>query len=373
MDLTECGITCLENLQYFPHLETLVLDKNHLIDLTRVRCPTLPHLTTLWCNNNDIQQLPTFLAHVTMRFPQLRYLSMMENPVVPSSDEGEELMIVGEVRLVDGGRGTPERSRLGMGMGVSGLGTGLGLGLEPDVGLEPGQGSDLGPVPRPGQGLEPGQGLGLGSGLGMGMGSPRSPSSAAHTIHIRRSPPMSHRGNHVPPSGIATPPTLSSQSSSPRISPRSSPRSTHTSSIRNNQIHNNQPSSTTTTPTRPSQPSQSNLSHPSQISQTNDRGHETLEDWSIADFAPFVDENSQHTLSSGITLSKKYYMFIPGLLLYRTNTCLAYAYYREVETSSLSLSPQSLTYTTQTHKLTHSFSRKQRPMRGAFSHDGGNM
>ena len=301
-------------------------------------------------------------------------------------------MIVGEVRLVDGGRGTPERSRLGMGMGVSGLGTGLGLGLEPDVGLEPGQGSDLGPVPRPGQGLEPGQGLGLGSGLGMGMGSPRSPSSAAHTIHIRRSPPMSHRGNHVPPSGIATPPTLSSQSSSPRISPRSSPRSsethtshTHTSDIRNNhQPYNNQPSSPTTTPTRPSQPSQSNLSHPSQISQANDRGHETLEDWSIADFAPFVDENSQHTLSSGMTLSsKKHYLFISvlllitllliTLLLYRINTCLAYAYYREVETSSLSLSPQSLTYTTQTHKLTHSFSRTQRPMRGAFSHDGGNM
>ena len=62
LDLTECGITCLENLQYFPHLETLVLDRNRLVDLTAVRCPPLPHLTTLWCNNNDINHLPTFLG-----------------------------------------------------------------------------------------------------------------------------------------------------------------------------------------------------------------------------------------------------------------------------------------------------------------------
>ena len=40
------------NLQCFPSLQTLVLDKNGLEDIKG--CPSIPTLTTLWFNNNRV-------------------------------------------------------------------------------------------------------------------------------------------------------------------------------------------------------------------------------------------------------------------------------------------------------------------------------
>ena len=136
-------------------------------------------------------------------------------------------------------------------------------------------------------------GVGLGVGVGVGDDSPRSPPSGVHAMYVPRSPPSFSRGNHIPASGIATPPSLSSQCSS-----RSS---------RSSRKHYDQ-SSSPRTPTHPSQNSQSNLSRPSQLAQSNDRARtETLEDWAIADFAALMDEDAQHTLTTGkiseITLS----------------------------------------------------------------------
>lgn len=48
------------NLQCFPSLQTLVLDKNDLQDVRG--CPTIPTLTTLWLNNNRVSAPGTFSA-----------------------------------------------------------------------------------------------------------------------------------------------------------------------------------------------------------------------------------------------------------------------------------------------------------------------
>lgn len=49
-----CRFCCrsFRNLQYFPSLQTLVLDKNNLEDVQE--CPVIPTLTTLWFNNNRV-------------------------------------------------------------------------------------------------------------------------------------------------------------------------------------------------------------------------------------------------------------------------------------------------------------------------------
>jgi hypothetical protein len=71
----------LADLKYFPMLETLILDKNGLTGLEN--CPSLSHLHTLWCNNNEISDLSAFLDCVSEKFPKLRYLSIMRNPGCP--------------------------------------------------------------------------------------------------------------------------------------------------------------------------------------------------------------------------------------------------------------------------------------------------
>ena len=78
VDLTETGIKNLQNLQYFNKLQTLVLDKNNLIDIKTI--PHLPHLNTLWINNNNITDLPEFMDTIVNNCPNLRYLSIMRNP-----------------------------------------------------------------------------------------------------------------------------------------------------------------------------------------------------------------------------------------------------------------------------------------------------
>jgi hypothetical protein len=68
----------LAGLQYFPSLDTLILDKNNLDGL--LNCPDIPTLRTLWFNNNAMTDLPGFMDAVTSKFPKLEYLSVMRNP-----------------------------------------------------------------------------------------------------------------------------------------------------------------------------------------------------------------------------------------------------------------------------------------------------
>lgn len=81
LDLTDCKIQYLESLQNFTRLNVLILDHNNIEDISN--CPSLHTLETLWCNNNRINKLGTFLNNCADKFPSLKHLSIMRNPGVP--------------------------------------------------------------------------------------------------------------------------------------------------------------------------------------------------------------------------------------------------------------------------------------------------
>ena len=60
LDLTECNVQVLESLRVYQRLETLILDKNGLKGISS--CPVVSSLETLWCNNNDIEDLAMFMV-----------------------------------------------------------------------------------------------------------------------------------------------------------------------------------------------------------------------------------------------------------------------------------------------------------------------
>jgi hypothetical protein len=62
-------------------LAGLVLDKNGLRGCAGF--PTMPAVTTLWCNNNAVDDLVAFLDDVARAFPGVTYLSCMRNPCSP--------------------------------------------------------------------------------------------------------------------------------------------------------------------------------------------------------------------------------------------------------------------------------------------------
>ena len=69
------------NLEQFPFLETLVLDKNGLTSLAWL--PPCPTLTTLWANNNALADAEALCDAVGAKFPALQMLSTMRNPCCP--------------------------------------------------------------------------------------------------------------------------------------------------------------------------------------------------------------------------------------------------------------------------------------------------
>jgi len=81
LNLAENKLTSSENMEKFEYLETLVLDKNGLRDLSWM-CP-IATLRTLYVNNNNVTDLPAFIDQVKELFPNLEYLSMMRNPCCP--------------------------------------------------------------------------------------------------------------------------------------------------------------------------------------------------------------------------------------------------------------------------------------------------
>ena len=60
LDLTECNVKVLGNLRLYQRLETLILDKNGLKRISS--CPVVSSLETLWCNNNDIEDLAILMV-----------------------------------------------------------------------------------------------------------------------------------------------------------------------------------------------------------------------------------------------------------------------------------------------------------------------
>eukprot|EP00048_Salpingoeca_helianthica_P003892 m.71574 g.71574 ORF g.71574 m.71574 type:complete len:196 (-) comp12954_c1_seq2:169-756(-) len=79
-------LTEVKSLAAFQQLETLILDNNLLT--SHVKLPFLPKLKTFWVNNNRITNLSIFIEHTAASFPDLIYLSMMNNEAAPSYFNG---------------------------------------------------------------------------------------------------------------------------------------------------------------------------------------------------------------------------------------------------------------------------------------------
>lgn len=83
LDISHNRIRNPQCLVKFSKLTTLILDHNELTSDSRF--PGLPNLHTLWINNNSILELGGFISRLARSAPNLRYLSMMKNPVTPCS------------------------------------------------------------------------------------------------------------------------------------------------------------------------------------------------------------------------------------------------------------------------------------------------
>ena len=75
-------ISDLDFLKDFTNIHTLILDNNDME--SGAKYPYLPKLTTLWLNKNKILYLTLFVDNVTKSFPNLEYLSLMNNAAAPS-------------------------------------------------------------------------------------------------------------------------------------------------------------------------------------------------------------------------------------------------------------------------------------------------
>ena len=70
----------------FSNLQTLILDKNQI--QSNLVIPTMENLTTLCVNHNKIENLAIFIKNVCLSCPNLKYLSMLNNPAAPSYFNG---------------------------------------------------------------------------------------------------------------------------------------------------------------------------------------------------------------------------------------------------------------------------------------------
>ncbi len=81
VDLSFNQIDNVEALDVFPSLKILMLDHNNLTSLTSF--PNLPRLETLSLSYNGIRDLDSFLVQLTSKFPNLKNLNVMKNPMNP--------------------------------------------------------------------------------------------------------------------------------------------------------------------------------------------------------------------------------------------------------------------------------------------------
>ncbi|XP_015200300.1 leucine-rich melanocyte differentiation-associated protein isoform X1 [Lepisosteus oculatus] len=70
-------------------LTTLILDCNNYT--SHVKFPYMPSITTVWINKNRIKNLPIFVEELRRKFPNIRFLSMMNNEAAPSYFNGGSL------------------------------------------------------------------------------------------------------------------------------------------------------------------------------------------------------------------------------------------------------------------------------------------
>ncbi|CAG9772537.1 unnamed protein product [Ceutorhynchus assimilis] len=82
LDITNNSIKNLDFLEYFPELTSLIADKNPINSLD-TNIPWMPKLELLYLNHCKIDDL-YWIETLKYNCPNLKYLSLMGNPVVPS-------------------------------------------------------------------------------------------------------------------------------------------------------------------------------------------------------------------------------------------------------------------------------------------------
>ncbi|RDD39808.1 Leucine-rich repeat-containing protein C10orf11-like protein [Trichoplax sp. H2] len=89
LDLSHNKISDLRILVRLKQLRILILDHNHIN--SQIQFPSHEMLNTLWVNHNEIENLSIFIEKIAKAFPNLKYLSMMNNQAAPSYFNGGTL------------------------------------------------------------------------------------------------------------------------------------------------------------------------------------------------------------------------------------------------------------------------------------------
>lgn len=82
LDISNNEFSNLEFLSEFKNLTTLICDRNRITEKTII--PFLPKLELLWMNHCKITELYPFAHRLAQQCPNLKYLSLMGNPIAPS-------------------------------------------------------------------------------------------------------------------------------------------------------------------------------------------------------------------------------------------------------------------------------------------------
>jgi Leucine-rich repeat (LRR) protein len=78
----------VDALDIFPNLKLLILDHNNITSMNSF--PVLAKLETLSLSYNGIRVLDNFLVNLSQKFPQLKHLNVMKNPMNPMFDSEEK-------------------------------------------------------------------------------------------------------------------------------------------------------------------------------------------------------------------------------------------------------------------------------------------
>lgn len=88
VDLSFNQLDNVQALDVFPNLKMLILDHNSITSLSSF--PDLHKLETLSLSYNGLRSLDTFLVSASQKFPALKHLNVMKNPMNPMFESEEK-------------------------------------------------------------------------------------------------------------------------------------------------------------------------------------------------------------------------------------------------------------------------------------------
>ncbi len=88
VDLSHNQLDNVDALDIFPNLKLLILDHNNFTSMNSF--PILSKLETLSLSYNGIRALDAFLVNLCQKFPNLKHLNVMKNPMNPMFDSEDK-------------------------------------------------------------------------------------------------------------------------------------------------------------------------------------------------------------------------------------------------------------------------------------------